>query len=206
MSSNELTDDEIDFQTLRYGQTINDNVGYYWWKRYTYSAFWNIVSTPINLAITIFTALSTGQTATQSLTNQQIATTINIVTLILSVINTFFKPLEQLRINQSVKDKWSDIGVEYEEVYNTIVHSREQKLKKLEEMKKVFTRSTNTKKADESNYLIDLIFMFSRLFCIRKNIKWIPEASEEYKKEKLKLEALKKSKDEANQTMAESSV
>ena len=73
MSSNELTDDEIDFQTLRYGQTINDNVGYYWWKRYTYSAFWNIVSTPINLAITIFTALSTGQTATQSLTNQQIA-------------------------------------------------------------------------------------------------------------------------------------
>jgi hypothetical protein len=36
----------------------------------------------------------------------------------LSIINTFFKPSEQLRTNQSLKEKWSDRGVEYEELYH----------------------------------------------------------------------------------------
>jgi hypothetical protein len=201
MSFDELSEQELDNQILRYGISINNDSGHYWWKRYTYCAFWNIVSTPINLTITIFTALSTGETATAgSLIGQSLMTSFNIVSLILSIVNTFFKPLEQLRINQNLKDKWSDIGIEYEQVYNLVSHTKEQKKRKLEAIQKIYDKSNHLKKTDESNYLIDLIFIFCKFLCIRKEIKWLPEASQEYKKEKMKLEK------RSNQTFSETNV
>lgn len=54
---------------------------------YTYSAFSSVTSTPINLAITIFTSLTREQTTTGSLLGESSSTGIGIATLILSVIN-----------------------------------------------------------------------------------------------------------------------
>ena len=38
--------------------SLNKNIGTYWWKKYITTAFWKNISTPINLSITILTALT----------------------------------------------------------------------------------------------------------------------------------------------------
>ena len=181
MEQTELTDSEMESEIKRYDNAINKDTGYYWWKRYIYAGFWSVSSNPINLCITIFTAITTGQSATGSLFGESVTTSISIATLILSVINTFFKPPEQLRLNQSLKDKWADLGIEYEEVHYMISHSINDKKRKIENIQKLYTKVVNLKKNDDTNYFIDLIFLVARFLCIRKEIKWLPEASSVYR-------------------------
>ncbi len=181
MEQTELTDSEMESEIKRYDNAINKDTGYYWWKRYMYAGFWSVSSNPINLCITIFTAITTGQSATGSLFGESVTTSISIATLILSVINTFFKPPEQLRINQVLKDKWADLGIEYEEVHYLISNSINDKKRKLENIQKLYTKVVNLKKNDDTNYFIDLIFLVARFLCIRKEIKWLPEASGVYR-------------------------
>jgi hypothetical protein len=181
MEQPQLTDTEMESEIKRYDGAINKDTGYYWWKRYIYAGFWSVSSNPINLCITIFTAITTGQSATGSLFGESITTSISVATLILSVINTFFKPPEQLRLNQVLKDKWADLGIEYEEVHYQISHSPNDKKRKLENIQKLYTKVVGLKKSDDTNYFIDLIFLISRLVCIRKEIKWLPEASGVYR-------------------------
>ena len=181
MEQTELTDSEMESEIKRYDNAINKDTGYYWWKRYIYAGFWSVSSNPINLCITIFTAITTGQSATGSLFGESVTTSISIATLILSVINTFFKPPEQLRLNQSLKDKWADLGLEYEEVHYMISHSINDKKRKIENIQKLYTKVVNLKKNDDTNYFIDLIFLVARFLCIRKEIKWLPEASSVYR-------------------------
>ena len=186
-----LSEREIDSEILRYSNVINKDTGFHWWKRYTYSAFWSITANPINLSITIFTALTTGESATGSLFGESITTSIGLLTLVLSIINTFFKPYDQLRTNQSLKEKWSDRGVEYEELYHQVVHNIDDKKIKLQKFQELYANISVLKKNNESNYIIDLIFTIARVICIRKDVKWIPEASEEYKREMEKINSLR---------------
>jgi hypothetical protein len=180
MEQVDLTDSEMNSEIKRYDDAINKDTGYYWWKRYIYAGFWSVSSNPINLCITIFTAITTGQSATGSLFGESVTTSISVSTLILSVINTFFKPPEQLRLNQVLKDKWADLGVEYEEVHYQISHSIADKKKKLENIQKLYSKVVSLKKNDDTNYFIDLIFLLARFMCIRKEIKWLPDASTVY--------------------------
>ena len=175
---------ELDREIMRCSNNINNDTGFYWWKMYTYSAFWSVTSTPINLSITVFTALTTAQTTTGSLVGENISAAIGILTLILSVINTFFKPYANLMLNQNMKEKWADIGIEYEDIYHSVAHNDVEKRNKLSRLVKNWDRICLLKKTNDHNYLIDVIFLFSRTFCIRKDIKWLPEASEEYKRER----------------------
>ena len=186
-----LSEREIDSEILRYSNVINKDTGFHWWKRYTYSAFWSITANPINLSITIFTALTTGESATGSLFGESITTSIGLLTLVLSIINTFFKPYDQLRTNQSLKEKWSDRGVEYEELYHQVVHNIDDKKIKLQKFQELYANISVLKKNNESNYIIDLIFTIARVICIRKDVKWIPEASEEYKREMEEINSLR---------------
>ena len=178
-----LSGSELDAEISRCSNNINKDAGFYWWKMYTYSAFWSITSTPINLSITIFTALTTAQTTTGSLVGESISAMLGIITLILSVINTFFKPSTQLMANQTLKEKWADIAIEFEDIYHCVSHNDTEKRNKLSRLVKNWERVCALKKTNDNNYLIDVIFLFSSTFCIRKDIKWLPEASEEYKRE-----------------------
>lgn len=59
-------------QTLQ--SSLNLKIGTQAWKKYISAAFWNYISTPINFTITLFTALTAGQTGTQTtyLTEKQL--------------------------------------------------------------------------------------------------------------------------------------
>ena len=50
---------------------INQDIGFSWWKRYIAAAFWANISTPLNLGITLLTAITTGQAASQNLISKK---------------------------------------------------------------------------------------------------------------------------------------
>ena len=84
--------------------TVQDNlnlrIGMQLKKKYFNAGFWNYISTPINFTITLFTALSAGQTGSGSnFLNQSQLFYVLLSTFVLSIVNTFFKLREKAEIN-----------------------------------------------------------------------------------------------------------
>jgi len=77
-----VINDAFEIEIKDYLKKLNEDIGFYWWKYYTYCAFWTNISVPINLTITILTALTTGQTATGSLINNETSTIFGINTFL----------------------------------------------------------------------------------------------------------------------------
>lgn len=179
--------EDIEDEINGYIEKINTDIGYYWWKRYIYSAFWSNVSTPINLSIVVFTALTTGQAATQTLLSPQTTTILSSVTLFVSIFNSFFKPYEQLTQNQQILQDWAKIGDEFDEIYYNRVYTREEKLARLVSLEKLFKSMSTLKRANDNNYCIDCMFIFIRLICIRKNITWVQIKEDPAKKRRLSM-------------------
>lgn len=164
-------DDEIN----GYLDKMNKDLGYYWWKRYIYTAFWNNISTPINLSIIILTALTTGQSATQNLITKELSTILGAVTLFVSIFNSYFKPYEQLTQNQTILKQWSSLGQEFEKIYYNRVYTLHERKVRLNELEQLFSKVSKTRRDDDNNFCIDFLFIFIRLICIRDNITWLNE-------------------------------
>ena len=158
-----------------YVDKLNYDIGYYFWKRYVYCAFWSNISTPINLAITILTALTTGQSATDSLISDSTNTRLGIAALFISIFNTFFRPTQQLNDNTQVKNQWVELGAKFEEIYYNKVYTVDEKKVKLNQLQALFKENNELKRSNSANYFIDLIFMVAEYFCIKNNIYWIPD-------------------------------
>jgi hypothetical protein len=88
-----------------------------WWQKYIAAAFWSNMSTPVNLTIMLLTTLTTGQAATSNLLSTESFVSISITSLILSVINTFFRPHAQMNDNLEVMRKWQSLGSRFERIY-----------------------------------------------------------------------------------------
>lgn len=164
-------DDEIN----GYLDKMNKDLGYYWWKRYIYTAFWNNVSTPINLSIIILTALTTGQSATQNLISKELSTILGAVTLFVSIFNSYFKPYEQLTQNQGVLKQWTTLGQEFEKIYYNRVYTLHERKVRLNELEQLFSKVSKSRRDDDNNFCIDFLFIFIRIICIRDNITWLNE-------------------------------
>ena len=154
-----------------YLKKMNKDIGYFWWKYYTYCAFWANVSVPINLTITILTALTTGQTATGSLIDNHTSTIFGIVVLIVSIFNTFFRPTQQLNENEDEKKKWAELGTKFEVLYYNCIHN-DQISTNYKEAEDLFKSVGVLKRETKNNYLIDLIFIFTKRI-IGDDISWI---------------------------------
>jgi len=164
-------DDEI----TGYLDKLNKDLGYYWWKRYIYTAFWNNISTPINLSIIILTALTTGQSATQNLITKELSTILGAVTLFVSIFNSYFKPYEQLTQNQIILKQWTTLGQDFDQIYYNRVYNLHEKKVRLKELEQLFSKVSKTRRDDDNNFCIDFLFIFIRLICIRDNITWLNE-------------------------------
>ena len=156
-----------------YLKKLNEDIGFYWWKYYTYCAFWSNISVPINLTITILTALTTGQTATGSLIDNHTSTIFGIVVLIVSIFNTFFRPTQQLNDNEEFKKKWATLGTEFDELYYDKIHRSSQLIEQEKKIEALFKKVGAMKRETTNNYFIDLIFMLTKRLFIRDDITWI---------------------------------
>jgi len=157
---------------------LDKEIGYNYWKKYVASAFWSQVSTPINLTITFLTAITTAQSQTQSFLSQNIYSQIAITSLIITTLNTFFRPHTQYAANTEYLSKWKEQDIEFEkEFFNRIedetteiYQTKIEKYQALQEKVDVLRKSEGT---DMVNFLTDFIFLICYSTCLRKYRRWL---------------------------------
>ena len=157
--------------------TVQDNlnlrIGTQLKKKYFNAGFWNYISTPINFTITLFTALSAGQTGSGSnfLTTDQLFYVL-LATFILSIINTFFKLKEKAEINYNSAKSWELYAATFEKIYFTPIEKNSDVGKKLEEYNTLISK-INEEYVEETveyvNYITELFFYLFRLCRIYKD-------------------------------------
>ena len=169
---------------------INQDVGFSWWKKYIAAAFWANISTPINLSITLITAITTGQAASQDLISKDSTFKLSISALILTTINTFFKPYDQMNIQLTNMKQWSVFGTKLDTIYYKPDDTIEQLKGKLEDSYKLFNEinSYRVSQTYRNNFLTDLIHILARLTCIRKD-GWIKSFEKDFQRKFRQLES-----------------
>jgi hypothetical protein len=173
---NSLSENKIDNKSPIWGlmltmqENLNGRIGGQKWKRYIRASFWNNISTPINFTITLFTALSAGQTGTQSsyLSNNQLFY-ILFFSFILSTINTFFKLKDKAKNSRELLTNFEPYGSAYEDIYfqqilnNEDVKNRLKKYQKLQkELNEFLTEEKENYKID---YISDFLFIIIKYCC-----------------------------------------
>lgn len=172
-----------DNQMVFLKRKLDSDIGYNYWKKYVASAFWAQISTPINLVITFLTAITTAQAQTQELIPQNLFSQLTIVSLIITTLNTFFRPHTQYSTNTEYLGKWNDIGVHFEKEYtekvNTHLFTKEGLAAvdaKIVKYKEIQEEVTNLRKAEGTNtinFVTDLVFLIAYNTCIRNHKKWL---------------------------------
>ena len=168
---------------------INNDIGFSWWKKYIAAAFWANISTPLNLAITLITAITTGQAASQDLLSKDSTLKLSVSALILTTINTFFKPYDQMNVQLSDMKQWAIYGSKLDTIYYKPDDTIEQLKEKLEESYKLFNdiNSYRVSQTYRNNFLTDLIHILARLTCIKKD-GWIKSFHKDFQRKFRQLE------------------
>lgn len=158
---------------------LDKEIGYNYWKRYVASVFWSQISTPINLAITILTAITTAQIQTNDFVAPSTSSNLAVISLILATLNTFFRPHTQYATNTEFLSKWVILGVKFEdEYYNNRIEGKTlaDYLKRLESLQAIQKNVNELRQAEGTNninFLTDFIFYISFFTCLRNNKNWL---------------------------------
>lgn len=162
---------------------IDREIGYNFWKKYVASAFWSQISTPINLVITFLTAITTAQAQSPDMLPQSIYSQLAIVSLIITTLNTFFRPHAQFATNTEFLQKWNDLGVRFEKEYydKPIVRLYieeefkvvKEKIIAYEKIQEDMNVLRKTEGANTVNFLTDCIFIVCYSTCIRNYKRWM---------------------------------
>jgi hypothetical protein len=161
--------------------TVQDNlnlrIGMQLKKKYFNAGFWNYISTPINFTITLFTALSAGQTGSGSnFLNQDQLFYVLLTTFVLSIINTFFKLKEKADINYTSAKLWEQYAATFEQIYFTPINTNQDVNLRLQQYTKL-VQKINAEYVEETveyvNYITELFFYFFRLCRIYKDYRYL---------------------------------
>ncbi len=150
---------------------LNADIGFAWWNKYVAAAFWSNLSLPLNLTITLLTALTTAQTATENLLPRKSYVALSIVALVISVLNTFFRPHTQMMENIKVMSKWTEFGNKFESIYYS--DSDRSRLKEYQALQNEINMYENSQSPESRNFLTDLIHIVVRASCLKKRDKWL---------------------------------
>jgi hypothetical protein len=159
---------------------LNRDISWFYWKKYIASAFWSQLSTPVNLSITLMTALTTAQANAPDLLDNEIYKKITIATLILTVINTFFRPHEKAQHNKEYMKRWNLVGIEFEKVYyskkSNIVNScadGDDAVADYEKVEEKVNELRQKEGPDVTNFVVDFIHLICYLTCLKKYRYWV---------------------------------
>ena len=148
--------------------SLNLRIGTQAWKKYISAAFWNYISTPINFTITLFTALSAGQSGTQSeyLSEKQLFIML-FVSFLLSIINTFFKLKEKALLNYEASKKYDEFGAIFEDIYYmplSCEYDMNSKLIQYKLLQEEINNHSQKESIENVNYFTELIYICFHCF------------------------------------------
>ncbi len=155
---------------------LDGEIGNMWWKVYIASAFWSNISTPINLSITLLSAVTAGQAATSNMLSQNMFVKVSVASLLISTLNTFFRPHAQYISNMDLLKKINEYGFEFENIhYSKNVDSKDyiRRYKGYKKLMIKFHRYKNTLSPEQQNFLTDLIYYICKNSCLRNDDKWL---------------------------------
>lgn len=157
---------------------INTEIGYRFWKKYVNAAFWSYISLPINLSITMMTALSTGQATTDNLLPKPLYINISLATLVISVLNTYFRPYVQMNQNIEYMNKWSVLGCQFEEIFyseNQNIEHIDSRITRYETLLKSINDLKKAEILETQNFLTDSIHLALRscYCCLKNKNRWL---------------------------------
>jgi len=102
-------------------------IGFYYWEQYYCTWFWTNLSMPINLALTLSTALIAAQaSSTGSLLSEHNYMVLSFTTMILTTVNSYFKPQIKSMDSNTVLVRWIDLGYKLDEIIFEIKPIEEQ--------------------------------------------------------------------------------
>jgi hypothetical protein len=157
---------------------LDKEIGYNYWKKYVASVFWSQISTPINLTITFLTAITTAQSQSENLLSQPTYSQLAITTLVITTLNTFFRPHTQYAANTEYLSKWKTLGIEFEkEFFNRMEEeSIEEYKKKTEVYQKLQEKVDDLRKSEGTemiNFLTDFIYFICYRTCLQRYKRWL---------------------------------
>lgn len=153
-------------------EKLDTDLGFYYWKYYIAGAFWSNIATPINLCITILSALISGQANTDKIMPENIYKDLSIALLLLSTLNTFLRPHIQMNENVQLKQKYDALGAEFEKVHFSN-DSNEEKALQYEAIAGEMSKLRQTDSPTSQNYLTDLIHIICRQTCLKEKNLWL---------------------------------
>ena len=182
-------------EMIKIENKLNSDLGYLYWKKYIAGAFWANISTPINLTITILTAIMSGQATTNNLIPQNIYINISITTLLLSTLNTFFKPHAQMTQNIEIMKTWYEYGNQFEKIYYSECSDTDDYKRRLKEYTALYIEINKTKNGESpetQNFITDLINFIVMNSCLKHKSDWLAVDKELINKNKEKLIGISK--------------
>lgn len=155
---------------------LDGEIGNMWWKVYIASAFWSNISTPINLSITLLSAITAGQATTNNLLSSSTFMKLSIAQAMISTLNTFFRPHNQFMQNMEVLKKINEYGFRFEDIYyspNVSYEDTKRRYTGYKELMIEYQKYKNTMSPEQQNYLTDLIYYISIHTCLIWDSKWL---------------------------------
>ncbi len=156
---------------------LNGELGDLWWNKYVGAAFWSNISTPINLSITLLSAITAGQAITEKLLSQNLFFKISVASLLLSTLNTFFRPHSQLMENMNTIKAINEFGAKFETIYyseNSTYTDFDRKYNEYKKLSQEFNKYQIEQTPEQQNFITDLIYwLFRKYSCLKNSYKWL---------------------------------
>ncbi len=170
----------VKHEQRRLENKLDRKLGFYYWRTYWATSLWANLATPLNLGITIFTALMTAHSSSgSSFISDSVNMQINIATFFISIINTFFTPQKQFTDLNEYLSQWSDLGNSFEQ----IVFSDSEPAVKINEYTEILNKANTVHKEQFSkhrNFVTDLLHVLVRTLFMNSNDRWMSDGSFEF--------------------------
>jgi hypothetical protein len=142
---------------------LNRTIGYYRKKNYISSCFWSSLTWPINLAITIITALTTGEALAHNILDHTTFLRLSYTVLIVTTLNTFLRPHAQMAQYTDQMKSW----ILLESEFQTLIHNPRRRLR-LTRYTELLRKQEEIRRKDQHSLVSDILYSITFYFDHRK--------------------------------------
>jgi len=142
---------------------LNRTIGHYRKKNYISSCFWSGLTWPINLAITIITALTTGEALAHNILDHTTFLRLSYTVLIITTLNTFLRPHAQMNQYFDQMKNWNGLESELQ----TLIYNPKRRLK-LQRYTDLLKKQEEIKRKDQHSLVSDVLYNITYYFDKKK--------------------------------------